>query len=115
MNDEQINEKKTVAKGKKEVKEKKKRENKILTLTPKREKELLKAANGPEGEKKRKAIRALIFYNQNLVKYISRGCSPVGKDIDAQELASEGNLSLLKAIKNFNLSSKNRFATYAGY
>jgi DNA-directed RNA polymerase sigma subunit (sigma70/sigma32) len=96
-------------------KERKRKANRILTLTPKREKELLKAANGPDGEKKRRAIRDLIFYNQNLVKYIARGCSSTSKDIDTQELASEGNISLLKAIKNFNLNSQNRFATYAGY
>lgn len=89
--------------------------SKILTLKPKEEKELLKDAKGTNGEKKRIATRLLLYYNQNLVKYIVRGYSSFGGKIDYEDLIAEGNISLLKAIEKFDLNSKNRFATYAGY
>jgi RNA polymerase sigma factor (sigma-70 family) len=51
-----------------------------------------------------------------LVKYIVKGYSSFGaKNNDYEGLISEGNISLLKAIEKFDLNSKNRFATYAGY
>jgi len=80
----------------------------------KKEKELQKM-----GEKKiregEKAIRFLIHYNQNLVKYIVKGYSSFGRKIDHEELTAEGISSLPKAIEKFELNSKNRFATYAGF
>ncbi|CAG8590157.1 9899_t:CDS:2, partial [Scutellospora calospora] len=85
---------------------------KLQTELKKKEKELEKM-----GAKKiaagKKAIRFLLHYNQNLVKYIVKGYSSFGGKIDHDELTSEGISSLPKAIEKFDLNSKNRFATYA--
>ena len=99
---------------------------KNITLKPKEEKELLQLAKKGiklYNEKKKvpqnllDAISSLIYYNQNLVKYIVRGYSFSfsSSQIDHEDLVAEGTTSLLKAIEKFDLNSKSRFATYAGY
>jgi len=80
----------------------------------KKEKELQKLGKEKLNEGKR-AIRFLLHYNQNLVKYISKGYSSFGGKVDPEELTAEGISSLPKAIEKFDLNSKNCFATYAGY
>ena len=80
----------------------------------KKEKELGKMSEAKIEEGK-KAIRFLLHYNQNLVKYIVKGYSSFNRKIDHEELTAEGISSLPKAIEKFDLNSKNRFATYAGY
>jgi len=101
--------------------------SKNITLKPKEEKKLLELAK--KGlkllhDKKKvpphmsRAISSLIYYNQNLVKYIVRGYSfnPFfAGQVNYEDLVSEGTSSLLKAIEGFNLNNKSRFATYAGY
>jgi DNA-directed RNA polymerase sigma subunit (sigma70/sigma32) len=79
-----------------------------------KEKELQKLGKEKLREGK-KAIRFLLHYNQNLVKYICKGYSSFGGKVDPEELTAEGISSLPKAIEKFDLNSKNRFATYAGY
>src|SRR4051812_29071659 len=113
-----------IEKLKKDIKEKEKK-LKIKRATPeeieqlktelkKKEKELQKM-----GEKKiregKEAARFFLHYNQNLVKYITKGYSSFGRKIDHEELTAEGISSLPKAIEKFELNSKNRFATYAGF
>ncbi|CAJ0908505.1 13439_t:CDS:2 [Entrophospora sp. SA101] len=78
----------------------------------KKEKELGKMSEAKIEEGK-KAIRFLLHYNQNLVKYIVKGYSSFNRKIDHEELTAEGISSLPKAIEKFDLNSKNRFATYA--
>jgi DNA-directed RNA polymerase sigma subunit (sigma70/sigma32) len=79
-----------------------------------KEKELQKLGEKKVNEGK-KAIRFLLHYNQNLVKYIVNGYPSFGGRIDPDELTAEGISSLPKAIEKFDLKSKNRFATYAGF
>lgn len=61
-----------------------------------------------------RAVQLLIFYNQNLVKYIARGYS-LFSGVDYEDLVSAGIESLPKAIEKFNLEIEGRFATYAGH
>ena len=87
---------------------------KLKSELKKKEKELEKMSKEKINEGK-KAIRFLLHYNQNLVKYIVKGYSSFNRKIDHEELTAEGISSLPKAIEKFDLNSKNRFATYAGY
>ncbi|MEG7979315.1 MAG: hypothetical protein NY202_05530 [Mollicutes bacterium UO1] len=87
---------------------------KLKAELKKKEKELQKMGEEKVTEGK-KAIRFLLHYNQNLVKYIVKGYSSFGGKVDHEELTAEGISSLPKAIEKFDLNSKNRFATYAGY
>ncbi|CAG8720571.1 12833_t:CDS:2, partial [Ambispora leptoticha] len=73
----------------------------------KKEKELQKLGEKKVNEGK-KAIRFLLHYNQNLVKYIVKGYSSFGGKVDPEELTAEGISSLPKAIEKFDLNSKNR-------
>ena len=63
------------------------------------------------------AISKLIYYNQNLIKYMVRrySFSFYSGQIDYEDLVAEGTISLLKAIEKFDLNSKFLFDTYAGY
>lgn len=65
-------------------------------------------------QKGKKAINALIHYNQNLIKYIARGYS-FSRKIDPEELVSEGVASIPKAIEKFNLDSSFGFSAYANF
>ena len=87
---------------------------KLKSELKKKEKELEKMGEEKITEGK-KAIRFLLHYNQNLVKYIVKGYSSFNRKVDHEELTAEGISSLPKAIEKFDLNSKNRFATYAGY
>lgn len=101
-----------------------KKTKKILNLGIKEERELLKEAKKAlelmnKNEKKisprsLKAVQLLIFYNQNLVKYIARGYS-LFSGVDYEDLVSAGIESLPKAIEKFDLNVQSRFATYAGH
>lgn len=96
---------------------------KSLNLSAKEERELLEQAKkalelSNKGQKVPphllRAVKLLIFYNQNLVKYIARGYS-LFSGIDYDDLVSAGIESLPKAIEKFSFDVKDRFATYAGY
>jgi len=65
--------------------------------------------------KGKKAIRFLLYYNQHLVEYLANGYYSGGRKVDREELKAEGTSSLIKAVEKFDLSSKNKFSTYAGY
>lgn len=88
---------------------------KIATLKPREELELLKVAKNGTGKQKEIALMSLIYYNQNLVKYIVKGYSYLEGQVDHEDLIAEGTIALAKAIDKFDINSKNRFATYAGY
>ena len=88
---------------------------KIATLKPREELELLKIAKFSSGKQKEAALMSLIYYNQNLVKYIVKGYSYLQGQVDHEDLIAEGTIALAKAIDKFDVNSKNRFATYAGY
>jgi RNA polymerase sigma factor (sigma-70 family) len=92
-----------------------KSKEKIATLKPKEELELLKIAKNGAGKQKEAALMSLIYYNQNLVKYIVKGYSYLDGQVDHEDLIAEGTIALARAIDKFDVSSKNRFATYAGY
>ena len=112
-----INLKKQIAEKEKKIKDKKNATEeieKLKTELKKKEKELQKL-EGRKLNEGRKAIRFLLYYNKNLVNYISKGYSSFGGKVDREELNAEGVYSLPKAIEKFDLNSKNCFATYAGY
>ncbi len=88
---------------------------KIATLKPREELELLKIAKFSSGKQREAALMSLIYYNQNLVKYIVKGYSYLQGQVDHEDLIAEGTIALAKAIDKFDVNSKNRFATYAGY
>lgn len=92
-----------------------KNNEKIVTLKPKEELEFLKIAKFGNGKQKEAALMSLIYYNQNLVKYIVKGYSYLQGQVDHEDLIAEGTIALAKAIDKFDVNSKNRFATYAGY
>jgi DNA-directed RNA polymerase sigma subunit (sigma70/sigma32) len=109
--------KKTIAEKEKKINSKDKSSTEIEKLKSelkKKEKELQKL-----GEKKIKkgeeATRLLLYRNQHLVDYLAAGYYSKGRKIDNEELKSEGIASLPKAIEKFDLNSKNKFSTYAGF
>lgn len=91
---------------------------KIATLTAEEELELLKVAKFESGKRKSSALKSLIYHNLNLVKHIVKGFwtyyGEQGED-NREELLSEGVMAIPKAVEKFDINSKNRFATYAGY
>jgi DNA-directed RNA polymerase sigma subunit (sigma70/sigma32) len=62
-----------------------------------------------------KAIRFLLYHNQNFVKYLAKGYSSFSGKVDAEELTSEGISSLPKAIEKFDLNSESTLPTYSGF
>jgi len=98
---------------------------KLTTLTIEEEKEFLKLAKegtklAKEGKKiplrSLRATRLLISYNLNFIKYIVRGYySYLQEWIKQEDLILQGIIALEKAIGKFDIESKHRFATYAGY
>jgi DNA-directed RNA polymerase sigma subunit (sigma70/sigma32) len=64
-------------------------------------------------QKIKNAIRLMLYYNHNFVKYMERRYYYSGR-IDQEDLTTEGIFSLLRAIEKFDPRSKNRFATYSG-
>lgn len=90
----------------------------IATLTAEEELELLKIAKFESGKRKSSALKSLIYHNLNLVKHIVKGFwsyyGEQGED-NREELLSEGVMAIPKAVEKFDINSKNRFATYAGY
>jgi DNA-directed RNA polymerase sigma subunit (sigma70/sigma32) len=108
----------------KKIAEKEKRKNtkktapeeikKLKAELKKKEKELEKM-----GKKKviegGKAIRFLLYHNQNFVKYLAKGYSSFNGKVDPEELSSEGISSLPKAIEKFDLNSESTLPTYSGF
>ncbi|CAI2173567.1 603_t:CDS:2 [Funneliformis geosporum] len=74
---------------------------KLKTELKKKKKELEKMGKKKVIENS-KAIRFLMDYNKNFVKYLAKGYSSFNKKIDPEELVSEGISSLPKAIEKFN-------------
>lgn len=108
--------KKKITEKEKSIKNKKVAPEEIKELKielKKKEKELEKMDEKKLVEGK-KAIRFLLHYNQNFVKYLVRGYSSFGGKVDQEELTAEGISSLLKAIEKFDLNIKSNFSTYAG-
>lgn len=82
-----------------------------MPLPPSAEEErdlLCKISNGDE-----KASKTLIEKNLKFVVTIAK--KYIGRGLDFLDLIQEGNLGLIKAVKNFDIKRTNRFTTYAGY
>ncbi|CAI2173074.1 5280_t:CDS:2 [Funneliformis geosporum] len=86
---------------------------KLKTELKKKKKELEKMGKKKVIENS-KAIRFLMDYNKNFVKYLAKGYSSFNKKIDPEELVSEGISSLPKAIEKFNPDCGSTLPTYSG-
>ena len=90
----------------------------IKTLTHQEEIELLRQAKeGKTIREKEEAIRLLVHYNQSFVKYLVGGYYYPQNEINSEDLVAEGNIGLLRAIQEFDLSraEKYRLASFAGH
>lgn len=89
----------------------------IKNLTHEEEIELLyQAKKGKTQAERDKATRLLIHYNRPFVKYLIGGYTYSQSEfISSDELVTEGDIAILKAIKEFDLSraKKCRLASYA--
>jgi RNA polymerase primary sigma factor len=79
------------------------------SLTLEEEKELIKRIKQGDESAKEKLLKAHL----KLVVLIARNFT--GYDIPIQDLISEGNIGLMKAIEKFNPDKGVRFATYASW
>jgi RNA polymerase primary sigma factor len=86
---------------------------KIKVMTPEREKELSKMMMSPDiSEKERcKIEQELLVGNLRFVITVAKQYQNQG--LDFPDLIAEGNIGLLKAIKNFDWSKNLRFISYA--
>jgi RNA polymerase primary sigma factor len=86
---------------------------KIKVMTPEREKELSKLMMSETlTEKQRKDVeKELLIGNLRFVITVAKQYQNQG--LDFPDLVAEGNLGLLKAIKNFDWSKNLRFISYA--
>ena len=90
----------------------------IKTLTHQEEIELLhQAKEGKTRREREEAVRLLVHYNQSFVKYLVGGYYYFQNEINPEDLVAEGNIGLLKAIEEFDLSKaeKYRLASFAGH
>jgi len=85
----------------------------IKVMTPDREKELSKIMLSPEtsNEDRSKIERELLMGNLRFVITVAKQYQNQG--LDFPDLIAEGNIGLLKAIKNFDWSKNLRFISYA--
>ena len=83
-------------------------------LTQKERKKIQQTIKNLEQERGR-AVRLLVHHNRPLIEHIVNGYFSRAGGVDREDLVSEGNISLIKAIELFDLNSPNVFATYAGY
>jgi RNA polymerase primary sigma factor len=86
----------------------------IKDLTQKERKKIQQTVKNLEQERGC-AVRLLVHHNRPLVEHIVNGYFSRAGGVDREDLVSEGNISLIKAIELFDLNSPNVFATYAGY
>ena len=86
---------------------------KIKVLTPERERELSKimTSQGITPQEKQNIEKELIEGNLRFVITIAKQYQNQGMELP--DLIAEGNLGLIKAIKNFDWSKENRFISYA--
>ena len=85
----------------------------IKVMTPDREKELavkMKSDDTPKRERE-KIESELLVGNLRFVITVAKQYQNQG--LDLSDLIAEGNLGLMKAIKNFDWSKNNRFISYA--
>ena len=85
----------------------------IKVMTAEREKELakkMKSDDTPSSERRR-IEQELIVGNLRFVITVAKQYQNQG--LDLSDLIAEGNLGLMKAIKNFDWSKNNRFISYA--
>ena len=87
--------------------------NEIPNLTRKQERELIKIAKEGKGIAKKNAIRLLVHLNQKIVRYIAKGYSSFGGQVEYDDLVQEGIRSIPKAIENFDPENGCVFSTYA--
>jgi RNA polymerase primary sigma factor len=86
---------------------------KLTVLTPERERELSKMITSGNLTEKEKAKITDELIKGNLRFVISVAKQYQNQGLDLQDLISEGNLGLLKAIQNFDWSKNLRFISYA--
>jgi len=86
---------------------------KIPVITPAREKELAKVMMNPNVTKRETDLVHKELLEGNLRFVITVAKDYQGQGIDLSDLISEGNLGLMKAIKNFDWSRGLRFISYA--
>jgi len=86
---------------------------KIKVMTPQREKELCELINSGElsENEKNKIYRELVEGNLRFVITIAKQYQNQG--LDFPDLIAEGNLGLMKAIRNFDWNKNTRFISYA--
>ena len=86
---------------------------KISVMTPEREKELseLMCSENCTEEQKEKVHQELLEGNLRFVITVAKQYQNQG--LDMSDLIAEGNLGLMKAIKNFDWTKKLRFISYA--
>ena len=86
----------------------------LKPLTSERQTELIKEYAKCKGNKKRQEeIRdELVLANQPFIVSMARHLATLD---DFNDLVSEGNMGLMRAIKNFDANRDNKFLTYAAY
>lgn len=85
----------------------------IKVMTPDREKELAKLMSSPTltKEQKREIEQEIVEGNLRFVITVAKQYQNQG--LDLSDLIAEGNVGLIKAIKNFDWSKNLRFISYA--
>ena len=85
----------------------------INVLSVNDEKLLFKLMNSDDGQIKKKARDIIITCNLRLVRSIAHAYSLKNARYNIDVLMEEGNYALIKAVDNFNVSTGNKFSTYA--
>ncbi len=83
--------------------------DKTRLLSPEEEKELAQQIGDGDLAARDRLVRA----NLRLVVSIAR--KYVGKGLAVEDLVSEGNMGLLRAVEGYDATAGTRFATYATY
>lgn len=86
---------------------------KLKVMTPDREKELSKKIQSPNITQREKDLIEKELVEGNLRFVISVAKQYQNQGVDLPDLIAEGNIGLLKAIKNFDWSKNLRFISYA--
>lgn len=80
-----------------------------MTLTREEERTLIAQAQAGDIAARDKLVAA----NQGLIMMLARRILPTAT-VDHDDLMQAGNIGMLRAIRNFDLSQKTRFSTFAG-
>ena len=86
---------------------------KIKVMTPEREKFLAERISSNDCTEREKELIQKEMLEGNLRFVITVAKQYQNQGIDLSDLIAEGNFGLMKAIKNFDWTKKNRFISYA--